>query len=48
MELRLLEPGKQATYNFQLDSRLKTGVYRFQTRLYDGNTLVTSNTIEIR
>ena len=52
LELRTLEPGRNATYRYELPGRLSDGRYRFSTGLDQmpsgGPTSVTSNTIEVR
>lgn len=52
MELRILEPGRAATYSYDLPSALEDGSYRFSTSVEpmdDGApTTFTSNAIEVR
>lgn len=52
MELRILEPGRTATYSYDLPGTLEDGSYRFSAsvdRMDDGApTALTSNAIEVR
>jgi len=51
MELRTLEPGRSATYAYELPATLEPGSYRFSTRIEwmraNRGTSVTSNAIRI-